>query len=143
MQITRQTEYAIRTVMELAKLEEGLLMPAKVIAAYQGFPEGFLKKTIQLLAHAGLITTQRGTQGGVRLAVPAAAITIADIMIAVEGTLAINPCISETYICPNKPECQMRAVFQRTQSAMLKELSKESIADLVEKNYIYSIPDKQ
>ncbi|MEW5920127.1 MAG: Rrf2 family transcriptional regulator [Bacillota bacterium] len=131
MQITRQTEYAIRTIIELAKAEKSKLLSTKIISQHQGIPEVFLKKTIQLLAHAGLITTQRGTQGGVRLAVAADKITIADIVTAVEGRLAINMCLSESYECPNKPVCRVHRILWRAQATMLAELSRESIADLV------------
>jgi Rrf2 family protein len=131
MQITRQTEYAIRTVLELAKAEPGKLIPTKTISLHQEIPEVFLKKTIQLLAHAGLLATQRGTEGGVRLAVPADRITIADIVTAVEGRLAINMCLAETYECPNQPVCRVHRILQRTQAAMLAELSRESITSLV------------
>jgi len=132
MQITRQTEYAIRTILELAEAEQGnKLISAKVISMQQGIPEVFLKKTIPLLSRAGLVSTQRGTEGGVRLAIPAAQITVADIIQAVEGRLALNVCLNETYDCPNKSVCQVRFILQRTQTAMLAELSKESIADLL------------
>jgi Rrf2 family protein len=140
MQITRQTEYAVRTLIELAKAEEGKLVPTKMISLNQNIPEVFLKKTIQLLANAGLIVTQRGTQGGIRLAVLASQITIADVFTAVEGRLAINVCLTESYPCPNKSECRVRAVLQRAQAALLAELSRESIADLIaeHKESVYS-----
>ena len=131
MQITRQTEYAVRTLMELTKAEQGKLLPTKLISQHQNIPEVFLKKTIQLLANAGLITTQRGTQGGVRLAVPPSEITIADVFSAVEGPLAINVCLMESNACPNKPQCGVRRVLQRAQDALVSELTRESIADLV------------
>ncbi|HAP32382.1 MAG TPA: Rrf2 family transcriptional regulator [Firmicutes bacterium] len=131
MQITRQSEYAIRTIIELANAAKGELLTTKTISQHQEIPEVFLKKTIQLLTNAGLITTQRGTQGGVRLAVPATGITIADIITAVEGKLAINVCLSAAYECPNKPVCRVREILGRAQAAMLAELSRESIADLV------------
>ncbi len=131
MQITRQTEYAIRTILELAKVEQGKLVPTKVVSTNQRIPEVFLKKTVQLLAHAGLISTQRGTDGGIRLAVPTDKITVADIITAVEGRPALNVCLADTYDCPNRPVCQVHRILQRTQAAMLAELSRESIADLV------------
>lgn len=131
MQITRQTEYAVRTVMELAKLEKDKLLSTKIISQRQDIPEVFLKKTIQLLANAGLIITQRGTQGGVRLAVDSSGITIADVMTAVEGPVAINVCLREAYACPNKSGCGVRRILQRAQDALVTELSRESIADLV------------
>ncbi len=131
MQITRQTEYAVRTLIELAKAEEGKLVLTKLISLNQNIPEVFLKKTIQLLANAGLIATQRGTQGGVRLAVSPSEITIADVFTAVEGRVAINVCLTEAYPCPNKSVCRVHGVLQRAQDALINELSRDSIADLL------------
>lgn len=132
MQITRQAEYAIRTILELAKAEQNnKLISTKAISEQQRIPEVFLKKTIPLLSRAGLVSTKRGTEGGVCLAVPAAQITVADIIQAVEGRLTLNVCLNETCDCPNKPVCQVRLILQRTQTAMLAELSKKSIAALL------------
>jgi Rrf2 family protein len=132
MQITRQTEYAIRTLMELSRIPFGQLLPTRVISERQGIPEVFLTKTIQLLALAGLVQTQRGTQGGVKLAVSGDQITIADIIRAIEGTLALNVCLAENYSCPNMTTCKVHRVFQRAQEAMLSELNRVTLADLVE-----------
>ena len=64
MQITRQTEYGIKTLLELAQLPEGQLISSKTISERQEIPETFLHKTLQLLSKAGLAYTQRGVQGG-------------------------------------------------------------------------------
>ncbi len=143
MQITRQTEYAVRTLIELAKAEEGKLVPTKLISLNQNIPEVFLKKTIQLLANGGLIATQRGTQGGVRLAVTPSEITIARVFAAVEGRMAINVCLTESYPCPNKPICRVRGVLQRAQDALIAELSRESIADLLGEQEIAGVKKRK
>jgi len=131
MQITRQTEYAIRILMELAEAPEGSLVPARAIAERQGIPEGFLMKTVQLLAHAGLVITQRGMQGGIRLALPADRITIADILTIIEGPIALNVCLNPGYECSNMPVCGVRKILARAQNALVKELSQETLADIV------------
>lgn len=131
MQITRQTEYAVRTLLELAAAEPGTFVAAKVISEKQDIPEVFLKKTIQLLARAGLVATQRGTQGGVRLAQPADRVTLADVLTAVEGPLALNPCLAEGYDCPNQASCPVRRIIARAQAAMVRELSRETLADML------------
>ena len=85
LQITRQTEYGIKTMIELAQSPEGQFISARTISERQEIPETFLHKTLQLLSRAGLVVTQRGVQGGVRLAVAADKITILDILNAIEG----------------------------------------------------------
>ena len=131
MQITRQDEYAIRTVFELAKLEKGEFIDSKTVARRQDLPEKFLNKTVQILARSGLVESRRGMQGGIRLAIGADRITMADVIEAIEGKIAINPCLAENYYCERMPACQVHRVLKRTQSVMLKELNRESFADLV------------
>ncbi len=130
MQITRQSEYAIRILIELAKYPLGELVPSKIIAEKQDIPGMFLQKTVQLLSRAGIVSTQRGVQGGVRLTLPADMITVADVIIAIEGPMALNPCLSPGYSCPNMASCPVRKILGRAQSALLHELRRESIADL-------------
>ncbi len=131
MQITRQTEYAIRTLLELAKAPFGQIMQNRTISERQDVPEVFLKKTIQLLARAGLVATRRGMQGGVRLSIPADQITFADAVRAIEGEVIINPCLSEGYFCKNKSACRAHTVWRRAQAALLAELEKETFADMI------------
>ncbi|MBO8158168.1 Rrf2 family transcriptional regulator [Thermosyntropha sp.] len=131
MQITRQSEYAIRTMLELAKAEPGELISTRVISERQDIPEDFLKKTVKLLALADLVITQRGNSGGIRLAKAADQITLADIISAVEGPIALNVCLLPGYQCPNKPECPISRELERAQKAMLKELNRHTLADLI------------
>jgi Rrf2 family protein len=132
MQITRQSEYAIRTMLELARAPKGEYVSTRLISEKQDIPEDFLKKTLKLLVVAGLVTTQRGASGGVTLARNPKDINLADIISAVEGNIALNVCLMPGYECPNRPGCPVSRSFARAQEAMLGELRKESLADMVE-----------
>jgi Rrf2 family protein len=132
MQITRQSEYAIRTMLELAQRPSGEIVSSKVISENQDIPEDFLKKTIQLLAVNQLVTTHRGTHGGVRLARPIDKITIADIIVAIEGPFAINPCLNPGYDCKNLLTCPVHRTLARAQSKFVEELSRQTLADLID-----------
>jgi len=131
MQLTRQCEYALRTMLELASHPYGEILSSKVISERQDIPEDFLKKTIHLLALNGLVNTVRGTQGGVRLAKAAQDIKVSDVVEAIEGPIAINPCLVSGYVCPNQPKCRISPVLARAQQAFIAELNKDSLADLV------------
>lgn len=130
MQITRQTEYAVRVMLELSRLPKGEMLSARDISERQQVPEVFLKKTIQILARAGLVHTQRGPRGGVQLAKDPAEITLADILVAVEGPVALNLCLAPGYECVNKPDCKVHRVLAKAQKALVSELSAQSLADL-------------
>ncbi|MEA4926857.1 MAG: Rrf2 family transcriptional regulator [Syntrophomonadaceae bacterium] len=131
MQITRQSEYAIKTLIELGMVPYGQLISSKVISQRHDIPEEFLHKTIQILSRAGLVVTQRGVQGGVRLGRPLTDITVADVIEAMEGPVAINVCLSPGYHCPNMGMCKVRAVLNSAQKAMLTELNKKSLAEII------------
>ncbi|WP_066639006.1 RrF2 family transcriptional regulator [Desulfolucanica intricata] len=131
MQITRQTEYAIHTVIELSKIPFGDVVQIKEIAGKHNIPETFLKKTVQALSKSGIVATHRGTNGGVRLARPSDSITLADVLVAIEGPLALNVCLEANYDCDNQSTCRIHEILKRTQNTILKELSKESFANIV------------
>ena len=130
MQLTRQSEYAIRALLELAAAPEGVVIKCRTIAEKHGMPEKFLNKTVQVLVRAGLVRTRRGMQGGIRLAVPPETITMADVIDIIEGRIVLNPCLGDNYSCKNINSCLMHGILQRTQDAMVAELSKETFADL-------------
>ncbi len=134
MQITRQTEYAIRTMLELASRPRGEVLQVKIISERQGIPVEFLKKTVQLLSLAGLVKTRRGVQGGIMLAKAPEDVNMADIVKAIEGPIAFNICLEPGYICPNRDICPVSPVLARAQAAFLQELKRESLADLVKKH---------
>lgn len=140
MQLTRQSEYAVKTLLELASIPFGQVMHTQKISERQDIPQVFLQKTLQLLARAGLVTTKRGTHGGVGLQVPAHQITIARIVEAIEGEFAINPCLAKGNHCPNESFCQIRPILKRAQFALKKELSQETLQDILDKPLLREQP---
>jgi len=87
MKVTAKADYAVRAVLELGA-SDGELVKADVIAAAQGIPRHFLDNILTDLRRAGIVATQRGADGGSRLARPAKDIMLADVMRAIEGPLA-------------------------------------------------------
>ena len=87
MRISAKADYAVRAAVELAAAGEGPLKGERVSQA-QDIPLKFLENILGELKHAGLVRSQRGTEGGYWLAKPASEISIADVMRAVEGPLA-------------------------------------------------------
>ena len=131
MQLTRQGEYAVRTVYALAAAE-GRVVPQKEIARAQEIPEAFLAKIAQALSRAGLVINVRGAQGGMTLARPAAEITLRAVVEAIEGPVALNRCLQGPGSCSRQETCTVHLVWARAQEAMLKELAAANFADLVE-----------
>lgn len=87
MEISARADYAVRALAELANAGGGPLTVADVAAA-QDIPIRFLQNILLQLRQRSLVMSQRGAEGGYRLARPAAAISLADILRAVDGPLA-------------------------------------------------------
>ena len=89
MRITAKADYAVRAAAELAAAEdEGAPVKGEILAKSQGIPQNFLENILTDLRRAGIVRTRRGAEGGYQLARPAKAITVADVLRAVEGPLA-------------------------------------------------------
>lgn len=89
MQISAKTDYALRALCELAEAPAGTSVKADAIAAAQSVPRAFLDGILRDLRQAGLVDSRRGPDGGHRLARPPYAITVADVVRAMEGPLAL------------------------------------------------------
>lgn len=88
MRISAKADYAVRAVVELAAASDEKPIKAERIANAQGIPLNFLENILGELRHAGIVRSQRGAEGGFRLAKPAEDVTVADVIRAVEGPLA-------------------------------------------------------
>jgi Rrf2 family protein len=87
MRISAKADYAMRAVVELAAATEPPVKRDEIVKA-QHIPVKFLESILGELKHAGIVSSQRGAEGGYWLARPAGEITVADVMRAVEGPLA-------------------------------------------------------
>ncbi|MBV8966133.1 MAG: Rrf2 family transcriptional regulator [Mycobacteriaceae bacterium] len=88
MRISAKVDYAVRAAVELAAAPDERPVKAERIATSQDIPLNFLENILGELRHAGVVRSQRGADGGFRLARPASEVTVADIIRAVEGPLA-------------------------------------------------------
>jgi Rrf2 family protein len=88
VRISAKADYAVRAAVELAAADDEKPVKAERIANAQEIPLNFLENILGELRHAGIVRSHRGAEGGFRLAKPAAEISVADIIRAVEGPLA-------------------------------------------------------
>ncbi|MBU2499760.1 MAG: Rrf2 family transcriptional regulator [bacterium] len=131
MQITRQTEYAIRGLQELARREQDAPVQLKVIAGSCEVSEAFLAKIFQMLAQAGIVKSHRGVKGGFSLAKPAAEITLREIVEVCEGGIALNHCLRKVDPCKDADTCQVAEVWKRAQTALVGALDQTNLADVI------------
>lgn len=104
----------------------------RALAAATGVPEPTVRKVLKTLAHAGIVGSVRGTHGGYALARPAADITVADVVIAVEGPIAVTECASEATAgaCDLEGRCNVQGPWQRISAAIRDALEGLTLADM-------------
>jgi Rrf2 family protein len=88
MRISAKVDYAVRAAIELACAADEKPVKAEAISRAQEIPPKFLENILNDMRHGGLVRSQRGSEGGYRLARPASEITIADVIRVVEGPMA-------------------------------------------------------
>lgn len=87
MHVTAKADYAVRAVVELAESSQQAPRKVDEVAQAQGIPVSFLENILTQLRSTGIVRSQRGPEGGYWLAQPAAEVSLADVIRAVEGPL--------------------------------------------------------
>ncbi|MFI5046883.1 MAG: RrF2 family transcriptional regulator [Acidimicrobiia bacterium] len=130
MKVTARADYAVRAVAELGAAD-GKLMKADLIAEAQSIPRHFLDNILNDLRRAGIVATQRGAEGGSRLARPADEITLADVMRAMEGPLAAVRDIRPDELSYDGAAEAVPQVWVAVRAALRGVLEKVTVADVV------------
>ena len=117
MRLSNLADYAVVTMSAAARHCGGVRVSAGVLALETGLPAPTVQKLVSKLTAAGLLRAVRGAGGGLQLARPAAAITLADIVEAVEGPIALTACV-DGEDCSAHHECRVRPHWQVVNAAV-------------------------
>lgn len=131
LQITRQTEYAIRGLQELARRESDAPVQLKSIAGTCEVSEAFLAKIFQMLAQSGIVNSHRGVKGGFSLGRPASEITLREVVEVCEGGIVLNHCLRQVDACQNAENCNLSKVWREAQDALANALERTHLADVL------------
>jgi Rrf2 family protein len=130
VRITARVDYAIRAILELAAVAPDALT-ADRIATTQGIPSRFLQAILGDLQHARLVTSQRGRDGGYRLALPPSEISIARVMRVEQGFLAeVHGQRPEDVVYPGVAE-PLAGVWVAAREAYRRVLEGVTLADVI------------
>ena len=136
MRLTKQSSYAVRALIYCALNEPNLSQVSSISKAF-GISEAFLFKLIKPLVKNGVLATVRGRKGGIRLARPAAEITVYDSIRLTEDSFALAPCFDgPVEDCPLINVCKFHDALTEALQAFFKELDSYTIADLVENRQV-------
>lgn len=132
MQLNLSTDIALRTLIYLGQ-KDGPATIAEVSDAFDIVKTHLMKVVMQLVA-AGVVVSERGRNGGIRLARNPSEIVVGDVVRLMESNLALLYCMKEDApddCCPLMPNCRLRKLFFNAQKAFLDTLDGSTLADLL------------
>jgi len=120
LQITRQTEYAIRGLQELARRDGDDPVQLKSIARACEVSEAFLAKIFQMLSQENIVKSHRGVKGG-----------FSEVVEICEGGIALNHCLRRVDRCKDADDCNISRVWASAQDALTSALDRTALSDIV------------
>jgi Rrf2 family protein len=129
LELTRRADYAVRAMLVLASDPERL--SATTIAARMAIPPRFLPHVMRDLVSAGLVAATPGRNGGYRPARDPTTVTVLEVIEAIEGDGRRRVCVLRNAPCGRDGLCAIHGVFSAAQDALLDELARATIADVV------------
>jgi Rrf2 family cysteine metabolism transcriptional repressor len=145
MMFSTKAEYGVRVMVELARRAgecadgTGSVVPLAEIAEHDGMPLAYLEHLVARLRKAGLIDSRRGSRGGYMLARSAAEITMAEVVEALEGSIAPIECISQSadgsIVCSRESDpdhvCPTKLLWTRVRGSIVRTLQETTLAELL------------
>ncbi|MGB0410318.1 MAG: RrF2 family transcriptional regulator [Pikeienuella sp.] len=130
MQLSKFSDYALRTLMHLAVAEDNVLT-TRQIAAIHDAKYNHLTKVTQWLAREGYVTSIRGRTGGIRLARPMEDISVGDVVRRLESQTELVECMrADGGACILSPCCGLTGALAKAQSAFFEVLDGYTLADI-------------
>lgn len=130
IRLNLSTDYALRTLLYLGT-HPGEQVSVGVVAEFHRISSDHVSKVVQQLARAGLVRSERGRTGGIRLGRAPEAITVWDVVELFEGPLALLECVNGGGECVLRADCRLKSVLARAGHQLKRELQEVTLADLV------------
>ena len=128
LRISKLTDYAILMMVELTR--DGEMLSAHALSERIHVEVPTASKVLKLLAGSGLLESYRGASGGYRVSRTASEISVAEVIAAIEGPIAMTECSIEEGLCAQEDNCGLRSNWQRISLAVAQALRDVSLAEM-------------
>lgn len=132
LRLSKKADYALMAMRHLAAAEKDGSVSAREIAEHYGIPAELLAKVLQRLVRARLLVSVQGTRGGYRLAGEPQRLTVADVIQAIDGPVAVTACSPHDQACEQYERCEIRDPLWKIKSRIVDALATVSLAELAE-----------
>jgi Rrf2 family protein len=132
MKLTTRSEYALLALIYLARHDSAELASGESIALEQGIPQNYLRQILLALKRSHYVLSTKGQHGGYRLAKPANAITVAEIVRLFDGALAPTDSVSKFFYEPTpiEKEQKLTSLLREIRDYVAERMEKSTIADI-------------
>jgi len=130
LRLSKKADYALMATKHLATRPDAASASAREIAEAYDIPLELLAKVLQRLVRVRVMVSVQGTRGGYRLARPAHAISVADVIQAVDGPLTVTACSTDDHRCDQYSKCSIRDPLWKIRGRIVEALATVSIAEL-------------
>ena len=131
--LSKGAEYAVRSILYLSRQSQGKICYSHEVAKAQEIPLAYLAKVFQSLSKGGIIKSTRGTKGGVSLLKSPRAISLYDVIVAVEGEIFLNDCLIHKGYCHRDPVCPAHFYWKEIQEKFCGHLKGFDFEGMAEK----------
>ena len=132
LKLSKLADYAV-VIITCLENHTGELVSASILAQDTRLPEPTVAKVLKLLAGANIVKSTRGVKGGYSLAMSVSNISIKDVIVALDGPIALTACVEDSGEgCDFAPTCKMHGRWNRVNTAIKTALENVSIASMIE-----------
>jgi Rrf2 family protein len=133
--LSSRTKYGVHAVIYLSHRFGRGFIAIKDISEAERIPRKFLEAILLDLKGAGLLTSRAGPSGGYSLRIPPAELTLGRVVRALEGPLALTPCVSQNSYspcadCRSEPECSLKLAMKRVRDATAEIMDQVTFQEL-------------
>ena len=131
LRISKMSDYAIMVMVELSTAD-GEVLSAHALADRSRLELPTVSKVLKLLVKAGLVDSFRGATGGYSLQRDAGDVSVAEIISAIEGPIAMTECSAEEGLCAQEDICGLRGNWQRISVAVAEAIERVTLAEMAQ-----------
>ena len=130
LRLSKKADYALLAMRHLAANADRGAVSARELAEAYDLPPELLAKVLQTLVRGQLLTSVQGIRGGYGLARPPAAISVAEVIHAIDGPLTVTACSESDHTCEQYAKCDIRDPLWQIKDRIVSALQATSIAGL-------------
>ena len=140
LRLSKKADYALMAMKHLAQKRDVAQTSAREIAENYDIPIELMAKVLQRLVRTGLLVSTQGTRGGYALSRPSTAISVADVIQAIDGPFSVTACSDDKHDCEQYSKCSIRDPLWRIRERIAEALGTVTIAEMAAEPQTAPVP---